>query len=316
MANWIDFVKTAQSFGYWSPAHDAEAAKEYMDSSKNTYREFLGEASKGFPSVDEYVGKTVNGALGGMAGGVTGALAGAYYTPKGSSWSDYARNIAESVGGGAAEGANTMWDERADQVPLRIAEMANGAAAVPVNILDKALAYLGADGSVARKALEGVRLNEDANTVGRIQMGDVQDASRTPLGIAARTAERLAGNKNEWAEWARRNITGKGISAINRFSRNLSDMATRGMTGAQKAEALGNMNAAFNIGQGTGMSMLGSATGGKIPAMVMYPFIQSSAIGKSLDEKNYIRDRNSLVEDLQRYAMDMYDSARDSYSKK
>lgn len=306
MSSWRDFVKTAQSFGYWAPAHNAAAAKEYMDSSKNTYRKFIGEASKGFPSVDEYVGKTVNGSLGGIAGGITGALAGLYYTPKGSTWSDYASNIARSGGGGYVEGARTMWDERSDQVPLRVAETVNGALAVPVNIADKALAYLGTSGNAAKKVLEGVRLNEDANTVSRLQSGDVQQASRTPLGIAVRTAESMAGDKQNWADWARKNITRPGIEFSDRMSKNLTDMASSGMDSEHRNESLGNMNAAFNIGQATGTSMLGAATGGKIPAMVMYPFVQSAAIGKSIDEKNYLQNRKSLIEDLSRYARNLY----------
>lgn len=316
MATWKDFSKSAQSFGYFAPAHDAGAAREYMDSEKKTYGKILGEASRGFPSVDGYVGKTVNGALGGIAGGVTGAVGGAYYLPKGSSWADYARNIARSGFDGAVEGAKTMWNERPDQAPLRIAEAVNGAFAVPVNIADKALAYLGTEGTKAKKVLEGVRLNEDAKTVGRLQAGDVQRASRTPLGIAVRTAESLAGDKKKWADWARKNITRPGIEFIDRMSKNLTDMASSGMDAGQRNESLGNMNAAFNIGQAAGTSMLGAATGGKVPAMVMYPFLQSAAMRKSLDEKNYLDNRNALVDDVSRYIKRIYDGASGYYGKK
>jgi len=316
MATWKDFSKSAQSFGYWLPAHDAEAAKEHMDSSKDTYREFIGEASRGFPSVDEYVGKTVNGALGGMAGGVTGAVGGAYYLPKGSSWADYARNIFGSGFEGAVEGAKTMWNERSDQAPLRIAETVNGALAAPVNIADKALAYLGSDGTAAKKVLEGVRLNEDANTVNRLQRGDVQQSSRTPLGIAVRAAESLAGDKQNWANWARKSITQPAIELSDRTSKNLSEMASGGMAGDQRNEAVGNMNAAFNIGQATGTSMLGAATGGRIPAMAMYPFLQSTALRKSIDENNYLNNRNALVDDVSRYIESIYDRASGYYGKK
>ena len=316
MATWKDFSKSAQSFGYWAPAHDAGAAREYMDSAKKTYGKILEEASRGFPSVDEYVGKTVNGALGGIAGGVTGAVGGAYYLPKGSSWADYARNISRSGFEGAVEGAKTMWNERSDQAPLRMAETANGALTVPVNIADKVLAYLGTDGTAAKKVLEGIRLSEDANTVSRLQRGDVQQASRTPLGIAVRTAESLAGDKHNWADWARKNITRPAIELSDRTSRNLSEMASGGMSGDQRNEAIGNMNAAFNIGQATGTSMLGAATGGKVPAMVMYPFLQSAALRKSIYEKNYLNNRNALVDDVSRYIKSIYDGTRGYYGKK
>lgn len=307
MATWKDFSKSAQSFGYWAPAHDAGAARDYMNSAKKTYGKILEEASRGFPSVDEYVGKTVNGALGGIAGGVTGAFGGAYYLPKGSSWADYARNIARSGFDGAVEGAKTMWNERSDQAPLRMAETVNGALAVPFNIADKALAYLGTDGTGAKKVLEGIRLSEDANTVSRLQRGDVQQASRTPLGIAVRTAESLAGDKQNWADWARKNITRPAIGLSDRTSKDLSEMASVGMAGDQRNEALGNMNAAFNIGQATGTSMLGAATGGKVPAIAMYPFLQSAALRKSIDEKNYLQNSRSLANDISRYVKRIYD---------